>query len=180
MGEVWAASKTSIPNQLPKVKVKKIPKDACTNKVNNTKGFSEEDKRFTFQWRSRPSFSSTSGRKLPSASFLYLSGMESVRVTSLGIFFCCWKRIFGWVISGVGKPGMVVSISSRPCGVFSITPKSKALPTQADTQAGFKPTSRRSTHILHFSTRPLTGSNCGALYGHTQVQYPQPKQISGS
>ena len=41
---------------------------------------------------------------------------------------------------------------------------------QAEAQAGLSPTSSRSTHILHFSTWPFTGSSCGALYGHTQVQ----------
>ena len=78
--------------------------------------------------------------------------------------------MLGRVMSGDGKPGISTRACSRCSGMFSITPKSSALPTQADTHAGFSPTSRRSTHMLHLLTWPLIGSSCGALYGHTQVQ----------
>ena len=78
--------------------------------------------------------------------------------------------MFGWVISGVGKPGISSLACTRLAGGVSITPKSSAPARQADAQAGFSPTSRRSTHMLHFETSPLIGSSCGALYGQTQVQ----------
>ena len=97
-------------------------------------------------------------------------GIESVRFITSGSSLICWKRMFGRVISGDGKPGISTRACSRPSGMFSMTPKSSALPTQAATQAGFRLTSRRSTHMLHFETWPFTGSSCGALYGQTQVQ----------
>src|SRR5574341_64975 len=88
--------------------------------------------------------------------------------------------MLGREIAGSGNPGIMSLACCLPCGSSSMTPKSKALDRHADPHAGFTPISSRSTHMLHFSTWPLTGSSCGALYGQTQVQYPQPKQISGS
>ncbi|GIX22115.1 MAG: hypothetical protein KatS3mg121_0898 [Gammaproteobacteria bacterium] len=79
--------------------------------------------------------------------------------------------MFGWVMPGSGKPGICTSAISRPSGTVSTTPKSSALPTQAETQAGLSPASKPvDAHIalLHpaldrVELRGVVGTHPGAV-----------------
>ena len=94
--------------------------------------------------------------------------------------FALEKLYRGWVAEMAANPNADVDelrrlfdhwgdVTAEPGGVDYIevdaggVPAMWALPKQADTQAGFRLTSKRSTHILHLLTCPFIGSSCGAL-----------------
>ncbi len=155
----------SRPAKAPDINITKAPMTDWADRVKAMWAFSwEPSSFFRFHWRVKPYLGSSTGSNFPLPSSLwYFSGVLSTRTMSRWVTRVCWKRTFGWVISVRGKPGISVLAWLRPSGMFSTTPKSRALPRQAETQAGFRPTSRRSTHMLHLDTWPLTGSSWGAL-----------------
>ena len=120
--------------------VANAPTAACTARVNATSGFSRDDRRAQFHCFSTPSLGSTTGRNPVCPSPRYLTSAESGRVTSCGAQLDVLKADVRLGDIGIRenrefgcRSARVVRERSPP------TPKSSALPTHADTHAGFSP-----------------------------------------
>ena len=101
-----------------------------------------------FHSRSNPCLASTTGLKLPwlSSTIFHRRAVHPHHFALGGAGLL--KADIGMGDIGTRKSGISVWPGAASQEYFSTTPKSSALPRQALTQAGLKPTSRRSTHIL--------------------------------
>ena len=147
----WRTARSpSMPACAPRNCSAKAPAAACAASVNSTSGFSRELRRCQVPVL-RLALLLVDRRAI--AALLVLVVLHRHRVGALHLVGQLLDLLEADV--GIGDLGRRESRGSRLAparglrGSFSITPKSSALPTQADTQAGFSPTSRRSTHMLH-------------------------------